>query len=333
MSEHHEIPLIDENEQAPFSKGLMAQSLMSTGLAPEHAYNVAAAVERRLRRRGPAALTLADLQEIARDQLGPERGDVLIERFRQWQKLRRLETPLIILIGGATGVGKSTLATQLAHRLGITRVIGTDMVRQTMRAFFAPELMPAIHTSSFDAASAVRVPVPRETDLSKMGFIEQTKAGADIVQIFDTWAGVLSKDAFLEFSMPYIMRIVEEVKSATDVPVIVFAKGANSSLRELADSGADVLGLDWTVDIGEVRTAIGDKVALQGNLDPVALYASPESIREEVRNILSWYGNNPGHIFNLGHGILPTVPVEHARAMIQAVKDISTELRASEAGA
>jgi 2-phosphoglycerate kinase len=84
--------------------------------------------------------------------------------------------PLIILIGGATGVGKSTLATQLAHRLGITRVIGTDMVRQTMRAFFAPELMPAIHTSSFDAASAVRVPVPRETDLSKVGFIEQTKA-------------------------------------------------------------------------------------------------------------------------------------------------------------
>ena len=107
---------------------------------------------------------------------GREQGDVLIERFRQWQKLRRLETPLIILIGGATGVGKSTLATQLAHRLGITRVIGTDMVRQTMRAFFAPELMPAIHTSSFDAASAVRVPVPRETDLSKMGFIEQTKA-------------------------------------------------------------------------------------------------------------------------------------------------------------
>jgi len=133
-------------------------------------------VERRLRRRGPAALTLAGLREIACEQLGDQQGDVLIARFRQWQRLRRLETPLIVLIGGATGVGKSTLATELAHRLGITRVIGTDMVRQTMRAFFAPELMPAIHTSSFDAASAVRVPVPRETDLSKVGFIEQTKA-------------------------------------------------------------------------------------------------------------------------------------------------------------
>ena len=178
MPEHHDIPLIDEGDQAPFSKGLMAQTLMSTGLAPENAYSIAAAVERRLRRRGPAALTLADLEEIARDQLGREQGDVLIARFRQWQKLRRLETPLIVLIGGATGVGKSTVATELAHRLGITRVIGTDQVRETMRAFFAPELMPAIHTSSFDAASAVRLPVPRETDLSKVGFIEQTKAVA-----------------------------------------------------------------------------------------------------------------------------------------------------------
>lgn len=176
MLDDRDVQLIDEGDEAPFSKGLMAQTLMATGLAPEQAYGVAAAVERRLRRRGPAALTLADLHEIAREQLGDLQGDILIQRFRQWQTLRRLETPLIVLIGGATGVGKSTLATELAHRLGITRVISTDMVRQTMRAFFAPELMPAIHTSSFDAASAVRVPVPRETDLSKVGFMEQTKA-------------------------------------------------------------------------------------------------------------------------------------------------------------
>ena len=178
MDDEREVPIVDEDDQAPFSKGLMAQTLMATGISPEQAYGVAAAVERRLRRRRPPAVSLADLREIAREQLGELAGDILIQRFRQWQKLRRLETPLIVLIGGATGVGKSTVATELAHRLGITRVIGTDQVRETMRAFFAPELMPAIHTSSFDAASAVRLPVPRETDLSKVGFIEQTKAVA-----------------------------------------------------------------------------------------------------------------------------------------------------------
>jgi 2-phosphoglycerate kinase len=176
MLDERDVPIIDEGAAVPFSKGIMAQTLMATGLAPERAYGVAAAVERRLRRRGPAALTLADLREIAHAELGAPEGDVLIQRFRQWQTLRRMETPLIVLIGGATGVGKSTVATEVAHRLGITRVISTDMVRQTMRAFFAPELMPAIHTSSFDAAAAVRVPVPRETDLSKVGFMEQTKA-------------------------------------------------------------------------------------------------------------------------------------------------------------
>jgi 2-phosphoglycerate kinase len=171
-----DIKLAGPNDEPPFSKGLMAQELMTTGLAPERAYRVATAVERLLTRRGDTALSLADLHEVAREELGQLGGDVLIQRFRQWQMLRRLETPLIILIGGATGVGKSTLATELAHRLGITRVISTDMVRQTMRAFFAAELMPAIHTSSFDASSAVRVPVPRETDLTKVGFMEQTKA-------------------------------------------------------------------------------------------------------------------------------------------------------------
>ncbi len=160
--------------------------------------------------------------------------------------------------------------------------------------------------------------------------VRQTQAGADIVQIFDTWAGALSKDAFLEFSLPYMMQIVEYVKTNSTAPVILFAKGANACFPELADSGADVLGIDWTVDIGEVRAAVGNHVALQGNMDPVALYSSPESIRAEVRRVLEYFGNHPGHIFNLGHGILPTVPVPHAKAMIEAVKEISVEIRKEE---
>ena len=149
--------------------------------------------------------------------------------------------------------------------------------------------------------------------------------GADIVQIFDTWAGILSKDAFLTFSLPYIRQIIKQVKSATSVPVILFAKGANSSLREMSQCGADVLGLDWTVDIGEVREELGGVVALQGNLDPVNLYAAPDKIRSAVDAILKKYGPNPGHIFNLGHGILPDVPVEHAQAFVRAVKELSTK--------
>jgi len=174
--------VVDENGtriydgSSPFSKGLMAQSLMATGLRPDRAYDVAAAMERRLRRSGHGALTLADLRQVSRRALGREEEDLLIERYRQWRILSHMGTPLIVLIGGATGVGKSTLAHQMAARLGITRVVSTDMVRQVMRAFFAAELMPFIHFSSFDAASAVRVTLPQETDLSKVGYLEQTKA-------------------------------------------------------------------------------------------------------------------------------------------------------------
>jgi 2-phosphoglycerate kinase len=178
MVDESALVIVDPLANLPFSKGLMAQSLMATGLQPESAYDVAAAVERWLRRSGHGAVTLARLRAIAREALGDAEGDRLIESFKQWQALRRLERPLIILIGGTTGVGKSTLASQVALRLGINRVAGTDTIRQVMRAFFSPELMPAIHTSSFDAASAVRVPMPSGTDLSKMGFIEQTKSVA-----------------------------------------------------------------------------------------------------------------------------------------------------------
>ncbi|HZV11846.1 MAG TPA: uroporphyrinogen decarboxylase [Candidatus Kapabacteria bacterium] len=150
----------------------------------------------------------------------------------------------------------------------------------------------------------------------------QVRAGADIVQIFDTWAGALAKKDFLEFGLRYIREIVQHVKANTSVPVIVFAKGANSSLREIAATGCDVVSVDWTVDIGEVKEMIGTQVALQGNLDPAALYAPPEKIREEVHAILRIM-KGAHHIFNLGHGIAPDVPVEHAKAMVQAVKEFT----------
>ncbi|MDD8019547.1 MAG: uroporphyrinogen decarboxylase, partial [Bacteroidota bacterium] len=135
----------------------------------------------------------------------------------------------------------------------------------------------------------------------------QVDAGAQVVQIFDTWGGALAPDEFEEFSLRYIAQIVQQVKKK-NVPVIVFCKGCGHALKKISAVGADVVGLDWTQDIGEARSLVGNSVALQGNLDPVALFSSPESIQNLVKNILQKYGHGTGHIFNLGHGILPTTP-------------------------
>jgi uroporphyrinogen decarboxylase len=145
------------------------------------------------------------------------------------------------------------------------------------------------------------------------------ESGINAVQIFDTWGGNLSQDAFTEFSLNYIERIIASLKR-TDEPVIVFAKGVHHSLDKIADCGADVVGLDWTMDLGKVRNQIGDKVALQGNLDPTILLSEKTEIEKEAAKVLASYGNGNGHIFNLGHGILPEVPPSNAKALIDFVK-------------
>ena len=149
----------------------------------------------------------------------------------------------------------------------------------------------------------------------------QIETGVHTVQIFDTWGGILTPDDFEVFSLQYIRRIIEEI--GNKVPIIVFAKGAGHMLERVAATGCDVVGVDWMSDIGEVRGRIGNKVALQGNMDPCTLYASPEAIKKSVGNILSKFGTGDGHIFNLGHGILPDIPVEHAKAFIDAVHELS----------
>jgi uroporphyrinogen decarboxylase len=156
----------------------------------------------------------------------------------------------------------------------------------------------------------------------------QIDSGAQAVQIFDTWGGSLSHAAYREFSLRYMTRIIEQLPREADgrrVPVIVFTKGGGQWLEAIADCGADAVGLDWTTDIGEARRRIGDKVALQGNMDPSMLFASPERIRAEVAGILESYGSGSGHVFNLGHGITPGVNPEHVSAMVDAVVELSPE--------
>ena len=150
----------------------------------------------------------------------------------------------------------------------------------------------------------------------------QIDAGADALQIFDTWGGILSPDDFKTFSLSYIQRIVSGLKR-NGTPVIFFSRGTGGSLDEIARCGVDVIGIDWTVDIGAAKKVVGEKTALQGNLDPSALYSTPEKIREGVKGVLAKFGSDPGHIFNLGWGITPEVPVENAQALVQAVKEES----------
>ncbi|MDY6842233.1 MAG: uroporphyrinogen decarboxylase [Pseudomonadota bacterium] len=156
----------------------------------------------------------------------------------------------------------------------------------------------------------------------------QIRAGAQAIQIFDTWGGVLSSWAYEEFSLRYMKKIVDGLIHENDgrrVPVILFTKNGGQWLESIADSGVDAVGLDWTTDIGNARARIGDRVALQGNMDPAMLYAPPERIRQEVADILRRFGSGTGHIFNLGHGITPDVDPEHARAFIEAVVELSPQ--------
>jgi uroporphyrinogen decarboxylase len=148
------------------------------------------------------------------------------------------------------------------------------------------------------------------------------EAGADAVQIFDTWGGVLSQNDFEEFSLKYVQMIISNIKRKNE-PVIFFPKGVHYKLKKLSKCGADVIGLDWTMDIGKVRKRIGDKIALQGNLDPAFLYANEEKIKEEAIRILDSFGEGSGHIFNLGHGILPDVEPEKAKYLVNTVKEES----------
>jgi uroporphyrinogen decarboxylase len=154
----------------------------------------------------------------------------------------------------------------------------------------------------------------------------QIEAGAQAVQIFDSWGGALSYNAYQEFSLAPMAKIVAGLHKQYDgrkVPVILFTKGGGQWLELMGDTGADCLGLDWTTDLGYARQRVGDKVALQGNMDPAVLYAKPARIREEVANILSRFGHGSGHIFNLGHGITPEVDPEHAGAFFDAVVELS----------
>lgn len=197
-----------------------------------------------------------------------------------------------------------TLATYMVEGKG-----GTDFLNTKKMAYARPDLLH--HILETNAQTVIQY------------LNAQIAAGAQAVMIFDSWGGALSHNAYIEFSLNYMHKIVAGLTKTAEgkkVPSIVFTKGGALWLEAQAEIGADALGLDWAVDIGSARKRVGDKVALQGNLDPAILLSTPEAIEKEVASILASYGKGSGHVFNLGHGITQWTPPENAAAMLAAVR-------------
>jgi len=226
----------------------------------------------------------------------------VLDAVRQIRKALDGSVPLIGFSGSPW-----TLACYMVEGKG-----GTDFLNIKKMAYERPELLH--HILQTNAQAVI------------LYLNAQIEAGAQAVMIFDSWGGALSHAAYLEFSLQYMQKIVAGLTREADgriVPCTVFTKGGGLWLESIADIGADCVGLDWTIDIGEARKRVGDKVSLQGNLDPAILLSNPTVIEHEVGNILQSYGKGNGHVFNLGHGITQLTPPENAAAMISAVHTIS----------
>ena len=202
-----------------------------------------------------------------------------------------------------------TLATYMVEGKG-----GTDFLNIKKMAYARPDLLHRI------------LEITAQTVIQYLN--AQIAAGAQAVMIFDSWGGALSHNAYQEFSLAYMQKIVNGLTKEAEgrtVPSIMFTKGGGLWLEAQAETGVNALGLDWTVDIGQARKRVGDKVALQGNLDPAILLSNPQAIEKEVASILASYGKGKGHVFNLGHGITQWTDPENAAAFLSAVREHSKQ--------
>jgi 2-phosphoglycerate kinase len=235
--------LISDREQGlPYSKGLMASQVMVTGLSPVRAYEVAEAIEGQLRAAGAPAVTSAELEEVAVRVLEEVAGERYAKNYLRWREVEALDIPLVVLIGGATGVGKSTIATQLAARLGIVRVVATDAIREVMRALFSRELMPTLYASSFEADGALREPPTRESERVVVGFREQTAAVSVGIEAMIDRAAMEGTNLIVEGA--HIVPGFVDLQSRRDrilaVPVVVAVEDADVHLSHFAARQTDV---------------------------------------------------------------------------------------------
>ena len=195
-----------------------------------------------------------------------------------------------------------------------------DFVRVRRMLYARPDLLHRILSINADAVAGY--------------LVEQVAHGADVLMVFDTWGGLLTSDAYDRFSLAYIRTVLERVRQASGIatPTIVYTKGGGQWLEKIAGTGCSAIGIDWTTDLGVARARVGARVALQGNLDPLVLLATPEAVRAEAASVLGAAGPEPGHVFNLGHGIVPSTPPENVAALVDFVHSTS-RARSRHAGA
>ena len=240
-----------------------------------------------------------------RDLSAPDPHDALRYVLDAVSQIRRALNNEIPLIGFAGS--PFTLACYMIEGQG-----KTDFIETKRMLYARPDLLHRILQVNAQAVSAY--------------LNAQIEAGAQAVMLFDTWGGVLSRAAYQEFSLRYLEQVLSGLSRTHDgalVPRIVFTKGGGLWLESIAAVGADAVGLDWTVDIGEARARIGERAALQGNLDPAVLFAPPEAIERETANVLAAFGSGSGHVFNLGHGVSQFTPPEHVAVLVDAVHRLS----------
>lgn len=245
--------------------------------------------------------TEADIKALAVPDIGSTLGYVT-DAVSQIRKALDGRVPLIGFSGSPW-----TLACYMVEGGG-----SSDYAKVKTLMYKEPKLMHHILSVTADAVTAY--------------LNAQIEAGAQAVMIFDSWGGTLSHYAYHEFSLPYLQRIVEGLRPEHDgvrVPSIVFTKGGGLWIESIADIGCSAVGLDWTMDIGVARQRVGQKVALQGNLDPAVLFSTPDVIQSEVEKILASYGYGSGHVFNLGHGISQFTDPDNAAALVKAVHELS----------
>jgi 2-phosphoglycerate kinase len=272
------IQLVNEGHKVPFSKGLLATALTSTGLAPQRAYEVALDVEWKLLQGAQREVRAEDLRELVETALADGGEYRYLQRYRIWNQMAAEDRPVIVLVGGATGVGKSTIAAQVAERLGIVRIVPTDSIREAMRAFFSETLMPSIHYSSYEAGRAVRIPVGPGLDAGVLGFMEQVEmVSVGVRAIIDRATkertSLLVEGVHMVPGMLGPGKAEERMTDALFLPLVVSVQDAelhrsHFMVREQRTSGKRALAryLRGFGEIRKIQDFIVERAAMEGTL-------------------------------------------------------------------